>query len=399
MATIFTGGRVFVGDGQVIDSGTVIIEDDRIVKVTKGKERIPRGTEQFDLDGGTLLPGFIDCHVHLCMDGGANPVISERKESIPTMTLKAADFAHRTLMAGVTTVRDMGGSNYVDLAIRDAVRSRLIPGPRILASGRIICMTGGTGWTFGAQEVDGPDEVRKAAREQIKAGADIIKLMATGGVITPGVEPGSEQFTKEELQAGVEEAHKAGRKTAAHAQGTQGILNALKAGVDSIEHGIYLDEEAVSLMIERGVYFIPTLSPLFNIERYGVEGGIPEFAVEKTRRVKPFHTKSLRMAIEAGVRIAMGTDSGCPFTFHGSNLSEIVLLVENGFTPMDAIRAGTQSAAAVLGLQNDLGTIEKGKLADLIVIDGDPLNDISLLARPENIRLVMQGGRVCKGEL
>jgi imidazolonepropionase-like amidohydrolase len=257
-------------------------------------------------------------------------------------------------------------------------------------------MTGGTGWTFGGLEADGPDEVRKAAREQIKAGADLVKIMATGGVITPGVEPGSEQYTEEELRAGIEEAHKAGRKTAAHAQGTQGILNALRAGIDSIEHGIYLDEETISLMIDRNVAFIPTLSPLVNIERFGVEAGIPAFAVEKTQRVKPTHLESLRMAREAGVTIAMGTDTGCPFCFHGSNLAEIGLFVKNGFSPMEAIKAGTQIAAEVLGLQEELGTIEEGKLADLIVVEGDPLENIDLLDNEENIRMIMQGGKFVK---
>jgi imidazolonepropionase-like amidohydrolase len=258
-------------------------------------------------------------------------------------------------------------------------------------------MTGGHGWQLGI-EANGADEVRKAAREQIKDGVDIVKLMATGGVMTPAVEPGSEQFTEEELRAGVEEAHKAGKKTATHAMGTKGILNALRAGIDSIEHGVYLDEETVSLMAERDVPLIPTLSALFNIERKGIEAGIPAFAVEKTLKVKPFHLESIRMAREAGVRIALGTDAGTPFNLHGENMGELKLLVDyGGFSVMEAIEAGTRIAAQVLGMEKELGTIEEGKLADLVLVEGNPLEDIEILLKRESIRLVMQGGKLVKG--
>ncbi|MCK4471024.1 MAG: amidohydrolase family protein, partial [Anaerolineae bacterium] len=257
--------------------------------------------------------------------------------------------------------------------------------------------TGGHGWQMG-QEVDGPDEVMKAAREQIKSGVDVVKFMATGGVMTPGVEPGSEQFTEEELRAGIQEAHKAGRKTAAHAQGTQGILNALRTGIDSIEHGIYLNEETISLMVNRDVPLIPTLSALYNIESKGVSAGIPAFAVDKTLRIKPFHLESLRMAREAGVRVAMGTDAGTPFNVHSKNLGELKRLVEVGYSPMEALESGTRIAAQVLGLENELGTIEEGKLADLIVVEGNPLEDIGLMLNAEAIHLVMQGGKLVKGK-
>jgi imidazolonepropionase-like amidohydrolase len=312
-------------------------------------------------------------------------------------TLKAANSARQTLLAGVTSVRDMGGKDGIDLGLRQAINSGLIPGPRMVVSGQLICMTGGHGWQVGL-EVNGVDEVRKAARGQVKAGVDIVKLMATGGVLTPAVEPGSEQLTEEELRAGVEEAHKAGKKTATHAMGTRGILNALRAGIDSIEHGVYLDEEAVSLMMERDVPLIPTLSALFNIASKGIEAGIPAFAVEKTLKVKPFHLESIRMAREAGVRVAMGTDAGTPFNIHGENLGELKFLVDCGFSPMEAIEAGTRIAAQVLGLEKELGTVEEGKLADLILIEGNPLEDIEILAKRELIRLVMKDGKQVSGE-
>jgi imidazolonepropionase-like amidohydrolase len=291
----------------------------------------------------------------------------------------------------------MGGKDGIDFGLRQAIDSGLIPGPRMLISGQLICMTGGHGWQVGL-EVNGPDEVRRAARQQIKAGADIVKLMATGGVLTPSVEPGSEQFTKEELRAGVEEAHKAGKKTATHAMGTRGIRNALHAGIDSIEHGVYLDDETVAMMVDRNIPLIPTISALYNIETRGIEAGIPAFAVEKTLKVKPFHLESIRMAREAGILVAAGTDAGTPFNRHGDNLGEIRLLVDyGGFSPMEAIKAGTGSAARVLGLDNELGTVAEGKVADLVMVEGNPLDDIDVLLDPEAICLVMQKGKIVKG--
>jgi imidazolonepropionase-like amidohydrolase len=398
MTIAFVDGRVIVGDGRMIENATVLVEDGKILKIGQSSKNIAKDFQKISLGGRTLLPGFIDAHIHICMDGSPDPMAAFLSES-PTMTaLKAARSACRTLMAGVTTVRDMGGKDGIDFGLRQAINSGLIPGPRILISGRLICMTGGHGWQVGL-EANGPDEVRQAAREQIKAGSDIVKLMATGGVMTPGVEPGSEQFTEEELRAGVEEAHKAGKKTATHAMGTRGIQNALRAGIDSIEHGVYLDDETVSMMIERNSFLIPTISALYNIESKGIEAGIPAFAVEKTLKVKPFHLESIRMAREAGVSIAAGTDAGTPFNLHGENLREIKLLVDyGGFSPMGAIEAGTGVAARVLGLDEELGTVAEGKVADLVMVEGNPLDDIDLLLNPESICLVMQRGKIVKGD-
>ena len=397
MTTAFIDGSVLTGTGEVLEHATVLVENDKILKVANGDINIPPGATKIPLKGRTLLPGLIDSHIHICIDGSPDPVNTAFRESPTTMTLKAARFASQTLMAGVTTVRDMGGKNGIDLGIKEAINSGMIPGPRMLVSGQLICMTGGHGWQIGL-EANGPDEVRRAAREQIKAGADIIKLMATGGVMTPSVEPGSEQFTVEEMQAGVEEAHKAGKKTATHAMGTRGIRNALMAGIDSIEHGVYLDEETVALMVERRVPLIPTVSALYHIATKGVDAGIPAYAVEKTLAVKPHHLESIRLARESGVKIAMGTDAGTPFNHHGKNLNEVKLLVEwCDFSPMEAIESATRIAAEALSLENQIGTIEEGKLADLIVTAGNPLDDIGLLCNQENIHLVVQGGNLVKG--
>jgi imidazolonepropionase-like amidohydrolase len=381
MTIAFVDGRVFIGDGQILENATVLVEGERIVKVAQGNVAVPNDARKVSLAGMTLLPGIIDCHVHLCLDAGPDPMTSLIKESQSMIALKAARFALQTLMAGVTSVRDMGARHCVDL----------------IASGQMICMTGGHGWQMG-READGPFEVMKAAREQIRAGVDVVKFMATGGIMTAGVEPGSEQFTEEELRAGIQEAHKAGRKTATHAQGTQGILNALRAGIDSIEHGIFLDKETISLMLKRDVPLIPTLSAPYNIENKGTAAGIPDFAVDKTLRVKPFHLESTRMAHEAGVRVAMGTDAGTPFNVHGENLCELKRMVEVGFSPTEAIQSATRIASQVLGLEKELGTIEEGKLADLIVVEGNPLEDVDILLKSEAIHLVIQDGKLVKGE-
>ena len=396
MKTAFFNGSVFTGNGRIIDNGTVVVEDGRIVEVAEGAVSLDGEATKIDLDGDMLLPGLIDCHVHLNMDGSPDPMSKFMGQSIPENTLHAADNAKQTLMAGITAVRDLGGANGVDLTVRDAVKSGLIQGPRIVAAAEVICMTGGHGWQLGGCEADGPDEVRKAARKQIKAGADVVKFMATGGVLTPGVEPGSAQLTEEELRAGIEEAHKAGRKTATHAQGTQGILNALKAGIDSIEHGFFLTDEIVEMMVKNGTAFVPTISALFHILRGGRKGGVPEFAMVKTEAVKEDHEKSIDLARRAGVKIGMGTDAGTPFNLHGNNAWELELMVELGFSPTEALCAGTGVAAEIIGLGDSLGTVEAGKLADLIVVKGDPLTDVGLLKAGKAVRLVMQGGKIVK---
>lgn len=396
MAIVFEKGTVIIGNGEVLEKGTVVVEGKLLKFVGDGKnDFISKKDQVFDLSGKTILPGLIDAHVHLCLDGSPDPITSLLRESIPQTTLKAAEHARRTLEAGVTTVRDMGGKDYIDFAIRDGIESGMLQGPRMLCSGKLICMTGGHGWQFG-REANGVDDVRAAVREQLKAGADLIKLMATGGIMTKGVEPGSTQFTLEELIAGVEEAKKAGRRTATHAQGTEGIKNALWAGINSIEHGIFLDDEAIELILEMKAFFVPTLCAPYHIIRAGVKKGVPAFAVEKSKAVMKSHWDSVRKAHRARVPIAMGTDAGTPFNRHGENLKEMELLVKVGLTPMEAIMATTKTASEVLGLGDKIGTLEKGKLADLVVVDGDPLKDITLFQKKEKFLTIMKEGQFCK---
>lgn len=395
MKTAFTDGRVFVGDGTLLERATVLVEDDKIIRISGPDSEISKDTHQIPMGDATLFPGFIDTHVHLVMDASADPIASLAGQSDVVATLKGAKNAEKTLAAGITTVRDMGGKNGLDLGLKQAIETGLITGPRMLVSARLICMTGGHGWPIG-READGPDDVRRAAREQIKAGADQVKFMATGGVLTNGVEPGSPQLTYEEMKAGIDEAHKAGKKTATHAMGSQGIMDALRAGIDSIEHGIYLTDEIISFMIENQVFFIPTIAALHHIEDKGIAAGIPAWAVEKSRVVAPHHRASIKKAHKAGVMIAMGTDAGTPFNHHGLNLMEIPLLVNHGLAPMDALMAGTSMAARVVGMENQIGAIEPGKLADLVLVQGNPVENIDILNNRDAVRLVMKGGVVVK---
>ena len=386
MTTAFVGGPVFVGDGRVLDRATVLVEGNRIAKVSAAGSRIPRGSVKIDLAGRMLLPGFIDCHTHLVFPRRPDPYRAALREDRALVAWKAADNARRTLMAGVTSVRDLGGLDGVDVALRDAIERGYVTGPRMQASRRLICMIGGHTWEIGRQ-VAGSDDARAAVREQIKAGADVIKLIATGsGIALPGVEPGKAELTEDEMRAAIEEAHKAGRRVATHAQGTAGILNALRAGTDTIEHGIYLTEEAVALMRQRRVALVPTLSARFLPHPPGTPSTVKRLA----RRTKERHIESVLMAHAADVAIALGADP--PETEHGANLNDLAYLVDIGLAPEEALIAGTRTAATVLGWEGRLGTVEEGKLADLVVVEGDPLADITRLTRPQAILMVMKDG-------
>jgi imidazolonepropionase-like amidohydrolase len=393
---LIRAGQVFTATDRdsLLKDAWVRVEGDRIVEVTSDEPRTASDATRVDAADATLLPGFIDCHVHFAMSGGPD-WLSEMKDPYATSCWRAAIHARNTLHAGFTSVRTLGGRDGADPALRDAQASGLVEGPRIVATNMVICMTGGHGAWIG-READGPEDVRKAVREQLKAGADCIKLIATGGVMTPGVEPGAQQLTDEELRAGVEEAHKAGRKTAAHAHGSAGIEAAVRAGIDSIEHGSFMTDETIDLMKQRGTFFSVTLCSsegFFNAP----PGSVADWAMAKAMRVREAMDDSFRRAYASGVRLVLGTDAGTPYNRHGDNAREMALMVKLGADPRDALRAGTRNGAELLGKLDEIGTIEAGKLADLVLCQGDVVADVSRLCSPDNIRLVVQGGRVVHG--
>ncbi|HEV8227856.1 MAG TPA: amidohydrolase family protein [Methylomirabilota bacterium] len=388
---VLVGASLVDGSGaEPVRGRAVVVEGDRITQVVDDA-RAPRG-RRIDLSGCTLLPGLINCHVHLCFGAEADPVRVMKDEPHGLTALKVLRRAQETVEAGVTTVRDLGGRDYAEFAVRRAVADGLFPGPRILGAGRPVCMTGGHGNSIG-READGPDDARKAVREQLKAGADVIKLIATGGVMTPGVEPGSPQLTFEEMRAAIEEATKAGRRTAAHAQGSTGIADAIEAGITTIEHGIFLTDEIIAAMKRKGVFLVATLAAPAAISAGGLAAGIPDYMVRKSDAVVTAHVASFRRAHEAGARIAAGADSGTPLNPHGSLLPELELMVKYGMTPLEAIRSATSVAAEAIGLGGETGRLAEGHSADLLAVAGDPAERIGALG---DVRLVLARGAIIK---
>jgi len=389
---VLSGARIIDGTGAEPVRGRSVVVEKGIITAVVEDARAPRGNG-VDLAGHTLLPGLINCHVHLCLGAEADPVRPLREEPLALTAIKALLRARETARAGVTTVRDLGGREYVEFAVRRAIQEGMLEGPRIVAAGRPVCMTGGHGHWLG-READGPDDARKAVREQLKAGADVIKIIATGGVMTPGVEPGSPQMTLDEMRAAIEEARKAGRRTAAHAMAATGISEAIDAGITSIEHGVFLTEEIVAHMRRDGTFLVPTLNAPVAIAAGGLAAGIPQFMVRKSEQVVPAHVASFQLAHRAGVRIAAGADSGTPLNFHGSLLPELTLMVKHGMTPLEAIRAATVTAADCLGLGEVTGRVAPGYAADLIAVAGEPAERIEALA---DLKLVLVIGRIVVG--
>jgi len=388
MTTLYTGGWVFDGEQLLSDHG-VLVAGAGIQRLAPLAEFEGYSGPRLDTSGCTLLPGLIDCHVHLCYGAEPDPGSVVERLRPGEIAIRALDQAQTSLRGGITGLRDCGGKDYLEFAARDACNSGRFLGPTIRAAGRMICMTGGHGNRVG-RIADGADEVTKAVREQIHAGCDFVKLMATGGVMTPGVNPEDAHYSEAELRAGIHEAHRFQRHAASHAQGAAGILNAVRAGVDSIEHGIFMDQSCLAAMLERGVFLVPTCAALMNILAHA-RRGIPEHIVEKSLRVAEHHRRSIRMYFEAGGRIAMGTDAGTPFNPHGDNALELGYMVDYGLSPAAALTAATANAADLLGLAGH-GRIRDGAVADLLLVQGNPLDDIACAAQPDNHRRVVKNG-------
>jgi imidazolonepropionase-like amidohydrolase len=389
--TVLAGGRLFDGTGADPAPADIAIADDRIVAVGSGLD----GDVQVDVGGRTVLPGFFDCHVHVVLSD-VNPwAVAQQPFSLQFYV--AADNLRRTLGIGITSIRDAGGA---DLGIREAVERGLTPGPRIQISIIMLGQTGGHGddWYPSGIDVplfvphpgrptgivDGVDAIRRKVRELRRDGADVIKIYTSGGVLSPRDDPRHAHFRPSEIDAVVEEATAAGLFVMAHAQGSDGIKNAVRAGIRSIEHGIYLDDEAIELMLRHGTWLVPTLVAAKGIVE-AVDAGLalPPAVADKARMVVDIHEAAFRRAVEAGVRIAMGTDSGV--TPHGRNLRELELMAAGGMAPAAVLEATTRSAARLLGVDDRLGTIEEGKLADLVVLGGDPYDFADYGSRVEAV--------------
>ena len=409
---LLRNARVIDGSGAAPRPGLdILLSNGRIAQIGRDNERLaaPAGALTLELAGRTLLPGLIDAHTHL----GAEPQQSHAEGVALAVTSSDADAALRgaanaraTLLAGFTTVRNVGGT-LAERSLRDAIARGVVPGPRILVANYSIGMTGGhcddtNGLrpdVFGGPPdfrvgiADGPDELRKAVRHQIKLGADVIKICATGGVLSQGDGVGAPQLSRAEMQAVVDEATRAGRKVAAHAHGTLGIHEAVLAGVHSIEHGSVLDDPTIALMKRRGTYLVPTVAVGQYVEAAAAAGKLSPDSAAKAREIAPRMRESVVKAHKAGVKLAYGTDAGV--FAHGSNAREFVSLTALGIPAMDVIVAATRNAADLLGLR-DLGQIKVGFIADLVVVDGDPLSDSHALERP---LLVIQSGAIVRDDL
>jgi imidazolonepropionase-like amidohydrolase len=360
--------------GEPLRNGTLLIAGDRIAAIGGPELTIPDGVAVHE--AACVVPGLINAHVHLEMSGESQTMSVFVLTTPVQRTLTAAANARKTLLSGVTTVRDLGGTENIAIEVRDAVNAGTIVGPTVLSAARAVCMTGGHGHWIG-READGPLDVVKAVREQRRSGADCIKFIATGGVLTKGAVPGIRQLDEDELRAGIDEAHVHGLRCAAHAIGSAGIVNAVRAGIDSIEHGHLVDDEGIALMVERGTYLVPTLAAIRCILEGGEDAGMPDFVLRKAREIAEHATNNLRKALAAGVTFAGGSDAGTPFNYHEDYAYEVELMQAMlGMSPREALRATTLHGAALLGVRR--GTLAAGEVADLVLLRDEIESD----ARP-----------------
>jgi imidazolonepropionase-like amidohydrolase len=399
---VHAGHLLDVRTGKTLSNQTIVIQGDKItfVGATDSKQNLPVSPEIIDLPNATVLPGLIDAHTHLTMT--SNFGYSLLADSGPRLALVGARNARVTLEAGFTTVRNVAAFDYADVALRDAINAGDVPGPRMLVSGPALSITGGhcdndlLPFEYHATYpgvADGVEAVQHKTREIIKYGADLIKICATGGILSKGDDPNAAQFTLEEMKAIVADAHRLGRKVAAHAHGAQGVIWASEAGVDSVEHGHLMNDEAVATLKKNGTYLVPTLYLIDWQMENAAQANLPDFLKQKMGMVSQKAKANVKKAFDAGVKIGFGTDAAVyP---HGLNAHEFAVYVKLGMTPLQAIQTATLNDADLLGWSDKVGTVEAGKFADLIAVDGDPLADVTTL---ERVKFVMKGGEVVKNE-
>jgi imidazolonepropionase-like amidohydrolase len=408
-STVLRAARMIDGTGAAtVRNAVIVVSGDRIVAAgSSGSVTVPADAQVIDLGDVTLLPGFIDAHTHITGRTLGDPLtdLAVVKDYASYGAIIGVANAQKTLMAGFTTIRVVGSPHFDDMALRQAITDGRVPGPRMQNAGNLIGITGGhcdqNAFRPGLIELgpkdgiaNGPEEVRAAVRYQVKSGADVIKMCATGGVLSEGDAVGATQYTFEEMKALVDEATKLGRKVAAHAHGTEGIKLAVRAGVSSIEHGSFLDEEGAQMMAQRGTFLVPTLMAGETVERFAKTGVITGLRAEKALVAAAAMRNSIRLAVAHHIPIALGTDAGV--IPHGTNAREFVLMVEwGGMTPMESLTAGTMGGAKLLGWDSKVGSIAAGKFADIVAVPGDPLQDIHAT---EHVGFVMKGGVIYKGQ-
>ncbi len=392
MAMVIEARRIFTAAaGEVLDDGVIVVDDDgRITGVgRRGEVEAPATAERFQARDQTAVPGLIDMHAHVLSGTDDETREGLTVRTITDQVLRGVNNARRCVLNGTTTIRDAGARHEGIFRFKKAIEEGWVVGPRIIPAGQAIAMSGGHGYNAVAAEADGPDEVRKLVRQQLKAGAECIKIMATGGAGTAGERVQDLQLTGEEIRAATEETHKKGYRTLAHVTTAEGVLLAVEAGVDCIEHGLLLDEAAAREMARRGAYYDPTLEAYERIVRLGTSAGYYDYMISKAAAVLEPHRESVRLARAAGVRLVAGTDAGGHFWQLGDMADELARMVECDLSPEEALTAATRTAAECLEREADVGTLQAGRFGDVLLVDGDPLEDIGALKR---VHAVFKGG-------